>query len=439
MSSFDKQLSFLSHRSQALAKPKSSHNPIWDVYLNQWDPQENPNGYVSLGVAENRLMHGELQQYINKRLDVSDHAFTYGDGPRGTKRLLKAAARFLNRKFNPIIPIETEHITVTNGVTTAIEHVSWAFCNPGDGFLLGQPYYGAFIADIALRPGVEVVQVPFNGVDPMSIEGVANYEQSILSAKERGITIKALMLCSPHNPLGRCYSRDTIIAVLGLCQKYRIHFVSDEIYGLTVWENKHDKDPSPIPFTSILSIPLDGIIEPFLVHALWGMSKDFGANGLRVGFIISQHNQAFVKSLVEVALYSSASSVTQHITANILEDDAWTDNYIRTNKVRLSESHSFMIEFLKKHQIPYTPGSNAAFFVWADLGRAYAQRHGISNVDDGLAERLSQLLMQRKVFLASGVHFGSETPGIFRIVFSHPRPYVEEGLWRILDIIEGKN
>ena len=56
-----------------------------------------------------------------------------------------------------------------------------------------------------------------------------------------------------------------------LCQKYQIHLVSDEIYGLSVWENKDA--PKAVPFTSVLSIDPAGIIDPSLVHVIWGMSK----------------------------------------------------------------------------------------------------------------------------------------------------------------------
>ena len=110
----------------------------------------------------------------------------------------------------------------------------------------------------------------------MSVEAVAEYERAILSAKKRGVHAKALMLCSPHNPLGRCYSRESLIAYMRLCQKYQIHLVSDEIYAFSTWKNRHDSSPPPVDFTSVLSIPSEGNIDPSLVHVLWGMSKDFG-------------------------------------------------------------------------------------------------------------------------------------------------------------------
>ncbi|KIW22597.1 uncharacterized protein PV07_10880 [Cladophialophora immunda] len=432
----------LSRRAQECTKPPQT--PLWHIYTDQWHPSADPGGYVNVGVAENTLMHAELEAYIQTSTHVPQAAFTYGDGPRGSKRLRKAVARFLNRRLRPVLPLEMEHVVVTNGVSHSIEHTSWAFCNPGDGFLLGRPHYRAFIPDISLRPGVEVLTVSFGSIDPMSADAVARYEDAILAARDRGVHARALMLCSPHNPLGRCYSRDALVTYMRLCQKYQIHLVSDEIYTFSTWTNRHDSSPPPVEFISVLSIPAEGLIDPLLVHVLWGMSKDFGANGLRVGYIISQHNEAFREALLEVAIYSYASSVAEHIAANMLEDDAWVDNYIQTNQDRLAESYGFAVEFLNSHHIPYTPGANAAFFLWVDLGKAYLERHperrpsaSAAQLDDGASAEIMQLLMQNKVFLGSGAVFGAETPGLFRLVFSHPRPYIEEALKRIAKAMGG--
>ena len=55
------------------------------------------------------------------------------------------------------------------------------------------------------------------------------------------------------------------------CQKYRIHLISDEIYALSVFENP--EAPGAPDFVSVLSIDTKDIIDPHLVHVLWGMSK----------------------------------------------------------------------------------------------------------------------------------------------------------------------
>lgn len=56
-----------------------------------------------------------------------------------------------------------------------------------------------------------------------------------------------------------------------LCDKYGLHLISDEIYGLSVFENPEMKDP--VPFTSILSINAEGLMDPRKVHMQWGLSK----------------------------------------------------------------------------------------------------------------------------------------------------------------------
>ena len=55
------------------------------------------------------------------------------------------------------------------------------------------------------------------------------------------------------------------------CQRHKIHLISDEIYALSVWENP--EAPDAVTFESVLSIDTTGIIDPGLVHVLWGMSK----------------------------------------------------------------------------------------------------------------------------------------------------------------------
>lgn len=382
-------------------------------------------------------MHDVLSKHIHENLALSNHAFTYGDGPSGSKRLKNSMAKFLTKHLKPYTPIESKHIAVTNGCTSAIEHVSWAFANPGDGFLLGQPHYGAFIRDLSERTGVDVICVPFHDVDPFSIHAVQKYEDAILQAQKKSQRVAGLMLCHPHNPLGRCYPRDVIIGLMRLCEKYQIHMVSDEIYALSVWPNKVDKDPPIVPFESCLSIDPTNIIDPSRLHVLWGMSKDFGANGIRLGALISQHNPALHAALVPVVLYSSSSSLSDHAAANIFDDDAWVENYISENQRKLSQHYELAVGWTKSNSVDYMPGVNAAFFLWVNLGKAYQDRHP-EEVIENLDEHVMQALLKQKIFLASGVQFGSEQPGWFRIVFSNPENILTEGLKRIVLALEGE-
>ena len=426
----------VSRRAQSVAE-ESAKNMMWDIMNDTWNPTISPDGYVNVGVAENGLMHDELLEFINTKLELPAKYLTYNDGGGGSNRLKTVMANFLNKHFNPVVPLDPSHFVITNGVSPAIEHVSWVFADPGEGILLGRPYYGTFIPDINQRPGTTVVPVSFGVSDPMSLEAVDKYEEALLHfQKSTGEKVRGLMLCHPHNPLGRCYPRPVLIALMRLCQKYQVHMISDEIYALSVWENTVDEYPASVNFESVLSIKLDGIIDPRLVHVLWGMSKDFGANGIRLGAIISQTNRGLHEALKGLSLYSYSSGITDHLTSLILEDEDFTEAYIKENQKRLSEAYAFTTGFLKRYGIEYAPGSNAAFFLWVDLGKRYIELRPEFSGNDDIGEVVMQRLLEHKVFLASGALFGSEKDGWFRIVFSHPRDYLEEALGRIVNALQ---
>ncbi|KAA8904584.1 hypothetical protein TRICI_005454 [Trichomonascus ciferrii] len=412
------------------AKLAAEGVPIWDILSNLWDPETNPDGYLSLGLAENTLLHETLSSYITRKFELPTAALTYGDGMTGSNRLKKALSEFLTKRLKPFVPIEPNHVTVTNGCSSAIEHLSWAFADPGEGFLLGQPYYGTFIPDLTLRPASKVVPVPFHDVDPLSKAAIGKYEAALSKAKEDGITVKGLILCNPHNPLGRCYSRDVICGLMEFCENNGLQFISDEIYALSTWTEQVDSSPPLVPFQSALGIDTKGIIDPAKVHVIWGMSKDFGANGIRIGSIISQANPSLHYSFVLPSIYSSISSLSDHVTASLLEDEEWVDGYIKQNCKLLSKQHQRAVSWAKENNVPYSPGVNAAFFLWVDLGTAYKNNHPDQKIAD-IDKTVSKALLDSKVFLSAGKDFGCEQPGWFRIVFSHPDSFLQIGLDRV--------
>jgi aspartate/methionine/tyrosine aminotransferase len=224
------------------------------------------------------------------------------------------------------------------------------------------------------------------------------------------------------------------------CQKYQIHLVSDEIYALSVWKNTVDNlEKDPVPFESVLSIDTDGIIDPSLVHVLWGTSKDFGANGIRLGVMISLSNQAFLSSCRTCALNSAPSSLAENAVLHILGNKEFLSSYIKKNQKRLSEAYTFAVQLLKSYSIPYTPGASSAFFLWVNLGKKYAERHpelADSKDPQTVTYEIFEKLMANKVFVVHGGATGAEEPGWFRLVFTQPKYMVEEGIKRIADVIK---
>ena len=447
----------LSLRAQTVVQ-SAGENAIWDVLADLYHPTTNPNGFISLGVAENTLMHDELSSFISSNLNpLPHHMFTYGDGPTGSHALKASLAHFFNRKLHPHTPIKPEHISVTNGVSTVIENLSSALADPGDAFLLGRPYYRAFLSDVSLRPGTRVIPVSFGKIDPLSPAAASRYEDAIATAKRNGVKVKGLVLAHPHNPLGRSYPIETLEALMKLCNRHDIHFISDEIYAFSTFTNSSSSsstDSTPTtPFTSALSLDPAPLIRPHLLHMTWGISKDFSANGLRLGALVSQSSPTLHTYFTSVGLYTYPSSLSDLLVTHMLapRNAAWVDRFIATNQRRLAEAHAFATALLRRYGIEYLGGVGAAFFLWIDLGSFYrARRRGpgvVAGQGQGMEREREQerevtgliydCLMAKKVFLASGDATGAEEPGWFRLVFTQPRDVVREGVERIVGALAG--
>jgi 1-aminocyclopropane-1-carboxylate synthase len=73
---------------------------------------------------------------------------------------------------------------------------------------------------------VKSVYVPIGTLDNLTtMAGVASHEKALLESEKKGVKVKALVLCNPHNPLGKSYPPDVLRAYLALCSKYDIHLI----------------------------------------------------------------------------------------------------------------------------------------------------------------------------------------------------------------------
>lgn len=163
----------------------------------------------------------------------------------------------------------------------------------GEGILVNRPVYGRFELDYGVEAGVEIVYADTATDEAFTPSSVAKYEQALIEAEERGIKIRAVLLVNPHNPVGmhsllksglslsgltvliafktgRCYPSDTLRHIARFCDRNNLHLISDEVYASCVFDSG---DPDSVQFTSILSLDLHGLINPNLVHVLYGFSK----------------------------------------------------------------------------------------------------------------------------------------------------------------------
>jgi 1-aminocyclopropane-1-carboxylate synthase len=194
----------LSQRIQANLKPSPMFDFMSRAISNAYHPGTNPNGIISLGIAENALMSQSLVTFLSQNLRITPELFSYGASCPGLTSLYDGLCKLYNGEtFNPALKVDKQHLYVTAGCTTLLDQIFWTLCDKGDGVLIGRPCYGGFVPDMSVRSQCVPVMVNLKGIDPFSAAAVVRYEEELLEAQKRGVRVRVLVLCTPHNPLGQ--------------------------------------------------------------------------------------------------------------------------------------------------------------------------------------------------------------------------------------------
>ncbi|RFU81793.1 pyridoxal phosphate-dependent transferase, major domain [Trichoderma arundinaceum] len=388
----------------------------------KFDATTNPNG---------TLVTKELEEFANSsRVHIPAAAFMYGYSTAGGQRFPKALATHLNEYFHPFKPLTGDDILATGTATALHEILAFSLGDPGDGILICRPCYGRFELDFGNKAELSIVWADSDAETCFRPEVVKALDEALLQSNAAGTKIKALLIVNPHNPLGRCYPRETLVSLMAFCQKHRIHFISDEVYASTVFESG---EPDAHPFTSVLSIDPAGIIDQDLVHVTYGMAKDFGSAGLRVGALITR-NAALQKGFTSIIRFHSPSGMSVTVASAMLEDREWCRKFLETAQSRISEAFKLITTELSRIGVKYLRGTNAGLFLWIDLSPYLSpESSGLSKSEREFA--LAQKLLDKGVFLHPGEEHALE-PGWFRLVYTHNPVAVREGVKRIQSVIE---
>jgi 1-aminocyclopropane-1-carboxylate synthase len=194
----------LSKRAERLLVPSPLFEGAARAFANPYDAEKNPTGIISLGIAENALMYADIAEFLDENLKITPDLFGYLASLIGPPSLLKGLTKLYNSAtFDPVVPVEAKHIHMTAGCTALLDQLFYTLCGPGDGVLIGMPLYGGFANDVATRAHAKLLPVSLKGIDPFSIEAIPFFERTYQEAKEQGDSPKALVLCTPHNPIGQ--------------------------------------------------------------------------------------------------------------------------------------------------------------------------------------------------------------------------------------------
>lgn len=421
--------STLSFRGSRAIKPFSPYiQAATESKTNLWSPA-NPSGYFNMATAESVLSFDLIRNKIKSCREVPSDVGLYGNF-QGGDRLRQAIAKMMERTFMGV-RVDPSHVCISSGVTAVLDLFFFGICDEGDGCVIPAPYFPAFDNDMNIRN--QVKPIPIQPADSLTyIPTAEEMESAAGAAAKEGVRVRVLLVTNPGNPLGTLYPEATLKELLVWALKKGLHVLSDEIYANSKF------GASTTEFVSMEKVASNAIKEGLLsaeevaerLHTAYGMSKDFGMNGFRVGCLHTK-NQDLLKFWQNMGMFAAVSNDTQHALATMLEDETFVDSYVAENNKRLKESYEVLTHYLEAASLKYMPAC-AAMFCWLDLRSLLREPTFAAEF-----QLWKEVLDEQKVVLTPGEACHYAEPGFFRLCYaSMPPEHLKVACARLAAFVE---
>ncbi|MDD6696923.1 MAG: pyridoxal phosphate-dependent aminotransferase [Veillonellaceae bacterium] len=292
-------------------------------------------------------------------------------------------------------------LTITPGVVFALGMAVQSFTAPGDAVLIQQPVYYPF-SSIILGNDRQLVNSPLVLKDGHYEIDFVDFEQKITSKN-----VKLFLLCNPHNPASRVYTRDELQKMATICLQHGVTIVADEIHN--------DFIRKGYEHTVLASLGND--IAQHVVTCT-APSKTFNLAGLQISniFIENESMRQKFRATIDHAGYSQPNALGMFAAQAAYEKGLpWLEalrDYLEQN---YQKTKAFLAQHLPKVTLIEPEGT---YLLWLDF-RAY----GLS------AKELDHLIVhEANLWLDSGHIFGKDGEGFERLNIACPWATLEQGL-----------
>ncbi len=374
---------------------RGTHCEKWD-YLGRYFGRDD---LIAMWVAD--MDFPTVPQVTEALIERAKHpVYGYTDNGEADRG---AEADWLLRRHG--LAVDADWILYSPGVVDSIFFCVSAFTAPGDAILVQPPVYGPFYQAVKLH-GRRLVTSPLvNGQDGWHMD----FDD--LEVKFRS-GVKMMLLCSPHNPVGRVWTREELQRLVDLANANGVKIVSDEIHADFALDGRRQ----------VRLLSLEGAREHVL---LTSATKSFNLAGLRQSSVITPDEgvRGAIEKQIELAHAGTPNifgAVAQ--TAAYTHGDEWMDAVVEY----VTENRDFAVDYMRRclPQIGCRP-QEGTYLMWLDFGGL-----GLSH------DEIRRLLTDgARVALNEGTFFGPEGRGWFRMNLATQRRNVDRTLENIHNAI----
>ena len=299
--------------------------------------------------------------------------------------------------------INQEWLMFSPAVITSISLLIQNLTQKNDKIMIQEPVYSPFHSIVESNERNLVIS-PLVKLDDGSY--VMDYEDIEAKIKD----VKVFILCNPHNPVGRVWTREELTRLGEICLKHNVLVISDEIHSDIILKNhKHT------PFASIS--------KEFRENTITCMAptKTFNLAGLQSSFLVISNpyyyevmDKAF--SILDIKRNNAFSLVATEAAYNYGED--WLYELIKY----IEDNIDFAIDYIKNHMPQLkVKKPEGTYLLWVDFSNLNVDKKDLKNA----------LINKGRIALSDGSSFGIGGDGYYRINLACPRSMVLEGLKRI--------
>ena len=305
--------------------------------------------------------------------------------------------------------INREDIIYTSGVVPAVSAVIKALTLPGDQVIVQGPVYNCFFSSIR-NNGCEMVSnsLIYNKEELRYEIDFDDLERKL--AHERA---RLMLICNPHNPGGRVWTRDELTRVAELCRKYGVRVVSDEIHcELTLYDNQY------VPFGSLPDELSRGSIT------CCSPSKAFNTAGLQIANIVCR--DAEVRNRIDRAININEVCDVNPFGVIALQAAYSDEGYEWLTQLRayISANYDLLMErFARELPKCKVMRMEGTYLAWIDCSELHIS-----------SDEIEEMLMhENKVWVNAGSMYGAEGAAFIRVNMACTSELLNEGITRIVE------
>jgi cystathionine beta-lyase len=337
---------------------------------------------------------------ITRALHAAVDEGNFGYLPRArAQRMAEAYVEWSRTRYGWEVPAENVRplADVLAALTVAIEH----FSAPGSPVIIPTPAYMPFLT-VPLAMGREIIQVPMTPVD-----GRLGYDLEALDAAFRAGG-NLLVLCNPHNPIGRVLTREELVAVSEVVARHGGRVFADEIHAPLVYPGHRH-----IPYASISPVTAAHTVTAASASKAWNLP------GMKCAQLILS-NEADLAKWTEVGVLAEHGAANLGVVANTAAYTAgaqWLEEVL----AYLDGNRYLLADLLARHlpQVRYTP-PEGTYLAWLDCR------------DLGLGDHPAEFFLENAgVAMTDGALCGDAGKGFVRFNFATPRPILREAIERM--------